>query len=166
MHWGGIVASQWNPAVADAAALNSSAERHAAALSSALTHEGNRAGQVLLAGNGEHVVVRSFGNAFRAPVVSVVAFLVNQLPHRSKRSVGCREVGQILKNEFVVLFIPIWRKNIHDLYIAPHHFHGNGLGIAAQAFHGVGNLGTHPCLHQINGPNVGKAPIAIGGPIP
>ena len=32
MHWGGIVASQWNPATTDAATLNASAERHAAVL--------------------------------------------------------------------------------------------------------------------------------------
>ena len=33
MHWGGIVASQWNPAATtDSAALNSSAERHASLL--------------------------------------------------------------------------------------------------------------------------------------
>ena len=40
MHWGGIVASQWNPAATDAAALNSSAERHAALLVERLNARG------------------------------------------------------------------------------------------------------------------------------
>ena len=41
MHWGGIVASQWNPAATtDSAALNSSAERHAALLVERLNARG------------------------------------------------------------------------------------------------------------------------------
>jgi len=40
MLWGGIVASQWNPAATDTAAFNSSTERHASALVERLNARG------------------------------------------------------------------------------------------------------------------------------